>query len=129
MISGTMNLSYLIKLVEPTKTSLNAYAFIVSPEGRLIAHPDKALVGDKEAFISIPQITAGFQGAAGTYSFTISGRAVIGSVLPFSQNRMGDRLRSRQRERLCLALQDGEASRLFDRLWFLPGHSSTRSEE
>jgi len=86
MISGTMNLSYLIKLVEPTKTSLNAYAFIVSPEGRLIAHPDRALVGEKEAFISIPQITAGFTGAAGTYSFDLSGRAVIGSVLPFAQN-------------------------------------------
>lgn len=86
MLSGTMNLSYLIKLVEPTKTSLNAYAFIVSPDGRLIAHPDRALVGEKEAFISIPQITAGFQGASGTYNFTISGRSVIGSVLPFSQN-------------------------------------------
>lgn len=86
MISGTMNLSYLIKLVEPTKTSLNAYAFIVSPQGRLIAHPDRALVGEKEAFISIPQITAGFQGAAGTYHFMISDRDVIGSVLPFAQN-------------------------------------------
>ena len=86
MISGTMNLSYLSKLVEPTKTSLKAYAFIVSPAGRLIAHPDKALVGEKEAFISIPQITAGFQGQSGTYSFTLSGRDVIGSVLPFSQN-------------------------------------------
>jgi len=86
MISGTMNLSYLVKLVEPTRTSLNAYAFIVSPQGRLIAHPDKALVGDREEFISIPQITAGFKGAAGTYEFKISGRPVIGSVLPFSSN-------------------------------------------
>ena len=86
MISGTMNLSYLCKLVEPTKTNLNAYAFIVSPEGRLIAHPDRALVGEKEAFISIPEITAGFTGAAGTYNFNISGRSVIGSVLPFAQN-------------------------------------------
>jgi len=86
MISGTMNLSYLIKLVETTKTSLNAYAFIVSPEGRLIAHPERALVGEKEAFISIPQITAGFQGAAGTYQFKISDRDVIGSVLPFAQS-------------------------------------------
>lgn len=86
MISGTMNLSYLCKLVEPTKTSMNAYAFIVSPEGRLIAHPDRALVGEKEAFISIPQITAGFQGTTGTYNFKISGRSVIGSVLPFSHN-------------------------------------------
>ncbi len=86
MISGTMNLSYLIRLVEPTKTSLNAYAFIVSPEGRLIAHPDRTLVGEKEAFISIPQITAGFTGASGTYNFNISNRAVIGSVLPFTQN-------------------------------------------
>lgn len=86
MITGTMNLSYLCKLVEPTKTSLNAFAFIVSPEGRLIAHPDRALVGEKEAFISIPQITAGFQGATGTYNFHILNRAVIGSVLPFSQN-------------------------------------------
>jgi PAS domain S-box-containing protein len=86
MIAGTMNLSYLCKLVEPTKTSMNAYAFIVSPEGRLVAHPDKALVGEKEAFISIPQITAGFQGTTGTYNFWISGRSVIGSVLPFSHN-------------------------------------------
>lgn len=86
MITGIMNLSYLCKLVEPTKTSLNAYAFIVSPEGRLIAHPDRALVGEKEAFISIPQITAGFQGATGTYNFRILKREVIGSVLPFSQN-------------------------------------------
>ena len=87
MIAGTMNLSYLIKLVEPTRTSSNAYTFIVSPEGRLIAHPDKSLVGDKEEFISIPQITAGFQGAAGTYNFKLSGRSVIGSVLPFAQNQ------------------------------------------
>ncbi|PKN16587.1 MAG: hypothetical protein CVU66_00470 [Deltaproteobacteria bacterium HGW-Deltaproteobacteria-23] len=86
MISGTMNLSNIIKLVEPTKTSQNAYAFIVSPEGRLIAHPDRALVGEKEAFISIPQITAGFQGEVGTYHFKISDREVIGSVLPFAQN-------------------------------------------
>lgn len=85
MISGTMNLSSLIKLVEPTRTSLNAYAFIVSPDGRLIAHPDRALVGEKEAFISIPQITAGLQGSAGTYHFKISDRDVIGSVLPFAQ--------------------------------------------
>jgi len=86
MIAGTMNLSYLIKLVEPTRTTLNAYAFIVSPEGRLIAHPDKALVGDKEEFISLPQIKAGLQGAAGTYNFMLEGRPVISSVLPFSQN-------------------------------------------
>jgi signal transduction histidine kinase len=86
MISGTMNLSYFIKLVEPTKTALNAYAFIVSPEGRLIAHPDKSLVGDKEAFISIPQITAGLQGTEGTYNFKLSGRSVVGSVLPFAKN-------------------------------------------
>lgn len=86
MISGTMNLSYLLKLVEPTKTSLNAYAFIVSPQGRLIAHPDMALVGEKEAFLSIPQIAAGFQGAAGTYQFSIADREVIGTVLPFAQN-------------------------------------------
>lgn len=85
MISGTMNLSYLCKLVEPTKTSLNAYAFLVSPHGRLIAHPDRALVGEKEAFISIPQITAGFQGTAGTYSFSLADRSVIGSVLPFAE--------------------------------------------
>ncbi len=86
VISGTMNLSYLSKLVEPTKTSQKAYAFIVSPAGRLIAHPDKALIGEKEAFISIPQITAGFQGQSGTYSFKLSGRDVIGTVLPFPQN-------------------------------------------
>ncbi|HXC93623.1 MAG TPA: cache domain-containing protein [Geobacteraceae bacterium] len=86
VISGAMNLSYLSKLVEPTKTSKKAYAFIVSPAGRLIAHPDRSLIGEKEAFISIPQITAGFQGQSGTYSFTLSGRKVIGSVLPFSQN-------------------------------------------
>lgn len=86
IIIGTMNLSYLCKLVEPTKTSLNAYAFIVSPAGRLIAHPDRALVGEKEAFISIPQITAGFLGTSGTYSFKLAGRKVIGTVLPFSQN-------------------------------------------
>lgn len=86
MISGTMNLSYLCKLVEPTKTSQKAYAFIVSPQGRLVAHPDRALVAEKEAFISIPQITAGFQGTTGTYSFKIAGRSVIGSVLPFTQN-------------------------------------------
>lgn len=87
MIAGTMNLSYFISLVEPTRTSSNAYTFIVSPQGRLIAHPDKALVGDKEEFISIPQITAGFEGEAGTYNFDIAGRPVIGSVLPFSQNQ------------------------------------------
>lgn len=86
MIVGTMNLSYLCKLVEPTRTAMNAYAFIVSPAGRLIAHPDRALVGEKEAFISIPQITAGFQGTSGTYAFTLGGRKVIGTVLPFSQN-------------------------------------------
>lgn len=86
MISGTMNLSYLCKLVEPTKTSLNAYAFLISPAGRLIAHPDRALVGEQEAFISLPQITAGFQGTSGTYSFRLAGRNVIGSVLPFKQN-------------------------------------------
>jgi len=86
MIAGIMNLSYLIKLVEPTRTSLDAYAFIVSPEGRLIAHPDKALAGDKEEFISLPQIKAGLQGAAGTYNFKLAGRSVIGSVLPFLQN-------------------------------------------
>ena len=86
MISGTMNLSYLCKLVEPTKTSLNAYAFLVSPAGRLIAHPDRALVGEQEAFISLPQITAGLQGTSGTYSFRLAGRKVIGSVLPFKQN-------------------------------------------
>jgi PAS domain S-box-containing protein len=85
-IAGTMNLSYLCKLVEPTRTSTNAYAFIVSPAGRLIAHPDKALVGEKEAFISLPQITAGFQGTSGTYSFKLGDRKVIGSVLPFAQN-------------------------------------------
>ncbi len=86
MIVGTMNLSYLCKLVEPTRTSLNAYAFIVSPAGRLIAHPDRALVGEKEAFISIPQITAGFKGTGGTYAFKLTGRKVIGTVLPFNQN-------------------------------------------
>ena len=86
MIVGTMNLSYLCKMVEPTRTSLNAYAFIVSPAGRLLAHPDRALVGEKEAFISIPQITAGFQGTGGTYAFTLTGRKVIGTVLPFSHN-------------------------------------------
>jgi len=86
MIAGTMNLAYLVKLVEPTRTAQNAYAFVVSPQGRLIAHPDKALLGDKEEFISIPQITAGFKGAGGTYSFKISGRSVIGSVLPFPAN-------------------------------------------
>jgi signal transduction histidine kinase len=86
MIAGTMNLSYLCKLVEPTRTSQNAYAFIVSPSGRLIAHPDRALVGEKEKFISIPQITAGFQGTGGTYAFTLVGRKVIGTVLPFSKN-------------------------------------------
>jgi signal transduction histidine kinase len=86
MIAGTMNLSYLCKLVEPTRTAMNAYAFIVSPAGRLIAHPDRALVGEKEAFISLPQITAGFQGTSGTYAFTLAGRKVIGSVLPFGQN-------------------------------------------
>ncbi|NVN99308.1 MAG: PAS domain-containing protein [Geobacteraceae bacterium] len=86
MISGTMNLSYLCKLVEPTKTYQNSYAFIVSPQGRLVAHPDRALVAEKEAFISIPQITAGFQGTTGTYNFNIVNRPVIGSVLPFSQN-------------------------------------------
>lgn len=86
MIAGTMNLSYLCKLVEPTRTASNAYAFIVSPAGRLIAHPDRALVGEKEAFISLPQITAGFQGTSGTYSFKLGERKVIGSVLPFSQN-------------------------------------------
>src|SRR6185369_349193 len=57
VIAGTMNLSYLSKLVEPTKTYQKAYAFIVSPAGRLIAHPDRSLIGEKEAFISIPQIT------------------------------------------------------------------------
>lgn len=86
MILGTMNLSYLCKLVEPTRTNQNAYAFIVSPAGRLIAHPDRSLVGEKEAFISIPQITAGFQGTSGTYAFTLAGRKVIGTVLPFVQN-------------------------------------------
>lgn len=86
LISGTMPLSYLCKLVEPTRTAANAYAFIISPAGRLIAHPDRALVGEKEAFISLPQITAGFQGTSGTYSFKLGARKVIGSVLPFGQN-------------------------------------------
>ena len=86
MIVGTMNLSYLCKMVEPTRTSLNAYAFIVSPEGRLLAHPDRALVGEKEAFISIPQITSGLHGTSGTYAFTLTGRKVIGTVLPFDHN-------------------------------------------
>ncbi len=86
VITGTMNLSYLCKLVEPTRTASKAYAFIVSPAGRLIAHPDRALVGEKEAFISLPQITAGFQGTSGTYSFKLGERRVIGSVLPFAQN-------------------------------------------
>jgi PAS domain S-box-containing protein len=85
-IAGTMALSYLCKLVEPTRTASNAYAFIVSPAGKLIAHPDRALVGEKEAFISLPQITAGFQGTSGTYSFKLGERKVIGSVLPFAQN-------------------------------------------
>jgi len=83
MIAGTMNLSYLCRLVEPTRTSLNAYAFIVTPAGRLLAHPDRALAGEKEAFISLPQITAGFQGTSGTYEFVLAGRKVIGTVLPF----------------------------------------------
>jgi len=86
MISGTMNLSYLCKLVEPTRTVQNAYAFIVSSAGHLIAHPDRALVGEQEAFISLPQITAGFSGTAGTYSFRLKEREVIGTVLPFTQN-------------------------------------------
>lgn len=86
MIYGTMNLLCLNKLLEPTRHSRNAYVFIVSSEGRLIAHPDSALVGEKEAFVSIPQITAGLQGRSGTYLFNISGRNVIGSVLPFRQN-------------------------------------------
>lgn len=86
VLAGTMNLSYLCKLVEPTRTAYDAYAFIISPAGRLIAHPDRALVGEKEAFISLPQITAGFQGTSGTYSFKLGKRKVIGSVLPFSQN-------------------------------------------
>ncbi len=86
MIAGTLNLSYLCKLVEPTRTASNAYAFIVSPSGRLIAHPDRALLGEKEAFVSLPQIMAGFEGTSGTYSFILEGRKVIGTVLPFSQN-------------------------------------------
>ena len=86
MVLGTMNLSYLCKLVEPTKTLSKAYAFIVSPEGKLVAHPDRALVGEKEAFISLPQIKAGFSGKEGTYNFKIGDRDVIGSVLPFKYN-------------------------------------------
>lgn len=86
VVVGNMNLSYLCKLVEPTRTTSNAYAFIISPAGRLIAHPDRALVGEKEAFISLPQITAGFQGTSGTYSFELGERKVIGSVVPFAQN-------------------------------------------
>jgi signal transduction histidine kinase len=86
MITGTLNLSYLCKLVEPTRTASNAYAFIVSPSGRLIAHPDRALLGEKENFVSLPQIMAGFQGTSGTYSFKIGERSVIGTVLPFGQN-------------------------------------------
>ncbi len=86
MITATMNLSYFSRLVEPTKTSLNAYAFIVSPAGRLIAHPDKSLLGEQETFISLPQILAGFQGTSGTYSFRLASRDVIGTVLPFKQN-------------------------------------------
>jgi len=86
MIVGTMNLSYLCRLVEPTRTSLNAYAFIVTPAGRLLAHPDRAMAGEKESFISLPQITAGFQGTGGTYEFDLAGRKVIGTVLPFRHN-------------------------------------------
>ena len=86
VITGTMNLSYLCKLVEPTKTSAKAYAFIVSSAGHLVAHPDRSLVGEKEAFISMPQITAGFSGTEGTYNFNIGGRKVIGSVLQFKHN-------------------------------------------
>jgi len=86
VIVGNMNLSYLCKLVEPTRTESNAYAFIISPAGRLLAHPDRALVGEKEAFISLPQITAGFQGTSGTYAFKLGDRKVIGSVVPFAQN-------------------------------------------
>ncbi len=86
VVVGNMNLSFLCKLVEPTRTASNAYAFIISPAGRLIAHPDRALVGEKEAFISLPQITAGFQGTSGTYSFRLGERKVIGSVVPFAQN-------------------------------------------
>ena len=86
ILIGNMNLTYLCKLVEPTKNSIMAYAFIVSPKGNLIAHPDRALVGEKESFISIPQITAGFSGTEGTYTFKISDRKVIGSVLQFKHN-------------------------------------------
>jgi len=86
VILGNMNLSYLCKLVEPTRTASNAYAFIISPAGRLIAHPDRSLVGEKEAFISLPQITAGLQGTGGTYTFRLGERKVIGSVLPFERN-------------------------------------------
>ncbi|NJD91353.1 MAG: hypothetical protein FIA91_07550 [Geobacter sp.] len=86
VLIGTMNLTYLCKLVEPTKDSVKAYAFIVSPKGNLIAHPDRALVGEKESFISIPQITAGFSGTEGTYTFKIGDRRVIGSVLQFKHN-------------------------------------------
>lgn len=86
MLIGTMNLSYLCKLVEPTKSTVNAYAFIVSPKGNLVAHPDRTMVGEKESFISIPQITAGFNGTEGTYNFNIGSRKVIGSVLQFKHN-------------------------------------------
>lgn len=86
VIMGIMNLSYFCKLVEPTRASSGAYAFIVSPAGRLIAHPDRTLLGEKEAFISIPQIIAGLHGTSGTYSFNLGERSVIGSVLPFASN-------------------------------------------
>ena len=84
-VSGTMNLSYLSRLVEPTKTSHESYAFIVSPAGQLIAHPDRSIVGEKEKFVSIPQIMAGFEGQIGTYTFKLNDRQVIGTVQPFAQ--------------------------------------------
>ncbi|HEY5975660.1 MAG TPA: ATP-binding protein [Geobacteraceae bacterium] len=83
MVAGVMNLNHLNHLVEPTRTSTSAYAFIVSRTGLLVAHPDPALVGDREAFSTLPMITAGQSGTGGTYTFTLEGRSVVGSVLPY----------------------------------------------
>ncbi len=81
MVVGNFNLGDLSRVVESSFPWSHDRAYLVNSKGRVIAHPQKAMVAQQVNISDLPVVRAGLEGREGVYEYDVEGVAVIGAVV------------------------------------------------